>query len=333
MTDKIGELTNSWEDGKVIAVRTEMRTFTSRVAAATMFAARMSEADQQQALQDLSTLLAGTYKRMFLPAYLTRIPTPGNRMYGRARMRFRRVLGELISDYRRTGADHGDALSMLLAAHTDGTPRLTDAEITDQVVILFVGGSDTTANALSWALYNLARHPDAERRLHAEVDTVLSGSAATLEDLERLTFTSQVVTETLRLYPPTPMVTRTVTADTDLGGYPISAGTTLVYSPLTVHHRSDLFADPEQFNPDRWTAPHLAGLPRGAFTPFGGGARKCIGDSFGMTMATLAVATIAARWRLELPPDANVRPILRTFLAPRDLRMTLRARQRSRKRC
>ena len=327
MTERVGALTASWNEGDTVDVLAEIRTLVSGVAATYLFAASMTEADQQQALTDLSILLAGTFQRMFLPPVLARFPFPGNRSYERACVSFRRVLGQLITDYRRSGIDHGDALSMLLAARDDGTPLLTEAEITDEVVSLFVGGSDTTAITLSWALHLLARHPDTERQLHAEIDAVLSGRPATFNDIEHLPFTSNVITETLRLYPPLAMVTRAVTADTELGGYPMAAGSTIVFSPMTVHHRPDLFADPWRFNPERWADLHVSPPQRGTFAPFGGGARKCIGDNLGMTMAVLALASIAARWKLAPLPDARVRPVLRTLLAPRGLRMTVTSRQ------
>ena len=329
ITERAGRLTDSWRYGATIDVPAEMRAFTSQVAVATMFAASMSQAEQKQALDDMSTLLSGTYKRMFMPALLSRLPMPGNRRYKTVRARLRFTLGRLMETYRATGTDHGDVLSKLLSYQEDGTPRLTDEEVVDQILILFTGGSETTANVLSWAVHLVARHPDVETRLHAEADAVLAGRAATLEDLGRLPYTRQVVTETLRLYPPVSMVTRVVTADTELGGHRLRAGCVVVFSPAAVHQHPGLFPEPGRFTPDRWAVhpqPAQPALPRGAFVPFGDGPRKCIGDTIGMTMATLALASIAARWRLEIPAEARVRPVLRTFLAPRGLRATVRAR-------
>jgi cytochrome P450 len=325
ITEEIGKLVGSWRDGAVIDVRAEMRGFTSQVAVTAMFAAAMSQAERRQALDDLSTLLSGTYRRMFMPAFLARLPLAGNRRYETVRTRLRSRLGRLMADYRAAGIDHGDVLSKLLSYTEDGTPRLTDDEIVDQILILFTGGSDTTANALSWAAYLVARHQDVETRLHAEADAVLAGRVAAGEDLENLPYTRQVVTEVLRLYPPVSMVTRTVTADTELGGHRLRAGSVVVFSPGSVHRHPALFPEPGRFDPGRW-AGQQPPLPRGAFVPFGDGPRKCIGDTIGMTMATLALASIAARWRLVIPAGADVRPVLRTFLAPRGVRATLRER-------
>jgi len=326
MTERIGALTSSWRDGATIDVRAELRAFTSQVTITTMFAASMSQAEQRQALGDLSTLLSGTYKRMFLPASFSRLPTPGNRQYEAVRTRLRGTLGRVMTDYRATGTDRGDVLSKLLSHREDGVPLLADDEVIDQLLILFTGGSDTTANALSWALYLLARHPDVETRLHAEAAAVLGDRAAALEDLGRLPYARQVITETLRLYPPVSMVTRVVTADTELGGHRLPARSVVVFTPAAVHRHPGLFPEPGRFVPDRWAGEPQPPLPRGAFVPFGDGPRKCIGDAIGMTMATLTLASIAARWRLEVPAGARVRPVLRTFLAPHGLRATVRAR-------
>jgi cytochrome P450 len=325
MTERIAAMMQTWQNGD-LDVRAELRAFTSGVTVKTMFGAMLSAADQQQALDDLSVMLVGTAMRMFLPPTLARLPVPGNRSYERARVRLRGTLGSLIADYRDSGTDHGDALSMLLSAAGDEDRPLSDEEIIDQIIILFVGGSDTTANTLCWALVELCRHPEVLARLHAEVDEVLAGRTATFEDLHRLEFTRHVITETLRLYPPVSMVTRVVTADAELGGHRIPAGSTVVYSSMAVQRRADVYPDAEQFVPARWAGPDASNLPRGALIPFGEGARKCIGDAFGMTMASLALASIAGRWTFELPDGEGVQPVLRVFLAPRNLRLRIRSR-------
>ncbi|MEU2718779.1 cytochrome P450 [Streptomyces sp. NPDC007205] len=324
MTAVISKMTGQWQDGALLDMRAQMRAYTSQVVATTMFGGALGAADRDRALHDLSTLLAGTYIRMFLPKALTRVPTPGNRAYEQARVRLRTVLGQLIDTYRRTGVDHGDALSMLLSAKDENGQQLTSDEIIDQIVILFIAGSDTTANTLSWAVHLLGRHPTAEQRLHEECAEVLHRRPAAFADLDLLPWTRNIITETLRLYPPAALITRTVTTDTTLGGHRILQGSTIIYSSLAVQHRHDLYPEPEAFAPERWSepAPHP---PRGALTPFGGGPRICIGDKFGMTMAVLGLASIAANWHLH-PHPPQVLPVLRTFLAPRDLRMTVHRR-------
>jgi cytochrome P450 len=179
---------------------------------------------------------------------------------------------------------------------------------------------------LAWAIYLLAGHPDVEQRLQAEVDAVLGGAAARFDDLPKLELTGRVVTETLRMYPPGWSLARTTTTDTHLGKHPIPAGTILIYSPYLLHHLPDCYPDHDRFDPDRWIDGQHAQPPREAFIPFAAGARKCVGDTFAVTEATLVLATLAARWRLQLLPNQHVRPSRSVVLYPRGLRM--RATQR-----
>jgi len=189
-----------------------------------------------------------------------------------------------------------------------------------------VAGTYTTAATLAWALDLLARHPQAEQQLHSEVDSVLRVAPATYTDLPRLQVTERIVTETIRLRTPAWFLTRTVMADTRLGGHLLPAGTSVVYSPYLLHHQPDFYDDPETFDPDRWS-PQRPQPPRHAFIPFASGARKCIGDTFGMTEATLALATITARWRLEhTHGQRQSRPALGLSLRPRELPMQVKPR-------
>jgi cytochrome P450 len=261
---------------------------------------------------------------------LDRLPTPSNRRYVKARTRLRQTLDGIIADRRKSGKDYGDLLSSLLSARdpetADVRQGLSDAEISDQVLTFFSAGG-TTATVLAWALHMLAEHPDLEERLHAEVDAVLSGGAATYEHVPKLKLTSRFITETLRVWPPAWVLTRSVAVDTHLGGHLIPAGTTVVYSPYIVHHRPELYPVPERFDPDRWDSTHRPPPPREAFIPFGGGARKCIGDQFSMVEATLALATIAARWQLRSLSGQSIRPDTSPItLQPRALRMRAIAR-------
>jgi cytochrome P450 len=192
-------------------------------------------------------------------------------------------------------------------------------------VAILLAGIENTASALAWALDFLAQHPEIERQLHTEVDTVLDGAAATHADLPRLEFTNRVINETLRLRPPAWFFTRTVTADTRLGGHFLPAGTNVAYSPYLIHHRPDLHHAPEDFDPGRWD-PQRPQPHRHAMIPFASGARKCPGDTFAMAEATLALATITARWQLEHAPGIQRRPALSLTLKHRALPMRTRPR-------
>jgi pentalenene oxygenase len=322
MTKHIAEVTTSWQDGQVLDVLSAMMTVTARTAVETLFSDALSPAVLGTMLDDFTTILANIYHRVLIPPPLDMLLVVSIRRYDRARVRLRRIISRLITDRRTNGADRGDLLSTLLTARDPAEGEgLSDTETVDQVMTFFLAGSETTATALAWAVYLLALHPDVEHRLHAEVDTVLAGAVARFEDLPKLKLTSGVVTETLRMYPPAWMLARTATIDTRLGAHPIPAGSILFYSPYLLHHLPDRYPDPDRFDPDRWTDGHHAPPPREAFIPFAGGARKCIGDTFAITEATLAVATLAARWRLRLLSGRHVHPARAVLLHPRGLRM------------
>ncbi|MDT3396011.1 cytochrome P450 [Streptomyces sp. B1866] len=327
MTARIDEVIGSWHAGQTLDVLAEMMTLTSRVTAATMFSGTLPPTEQGQILDDVTTVLNGVFWRMFLVPPLDRLPTPGNRSYEQARARLRDTFDRIIAQRRAEGTDHGDLLSALIAAHDpeDHGGGMTDAEIRDTIVTFFIAGTESTASNVAWALDLLARHPEIEQRLHTEVDAVLGGAPAVHADLPRLELTGRVITETLRLYPPNWLFTRTVTADTRLGGHLLPAGTTVAYSAYLIHHRPDLYDRPEVFDPDRWD-PGRPQPPRHAYLPFSTGARKCVGDTFGMNEATLALATITARWRLTHSPGHQARPVPRTTLRPRGLRMRVTPR-------
>jgi cytochrome P450 len=186
----------------------------------------------------------------------------------------------------------------------------------------FFGASDTTASTVAWALSLLAAHPEVERRAQAEVDRVLGGGIPTPQNVADLELLGRVVPETVRLYPIAWLFSRTVTQDTELGGFDLTAGTDLVISPYLIHRRPDIYPEPDRFEPDRWrdSPPN-----RTAYLPFGAGARKCIGDRLALAEATLILAAIMSRWQLVPATTQPVRP--KKFpLAPRRLRMRVRER-------
>jgi cytochrome P450 len=321
MADQCHAVTGAWRDGQIIDALPEMTTLTIRVIAATMFGSALPPAALSQILDDFAAVMDGIYLHMILPGPFGRLPTPGNRRYQRARGRLGRTIGQAIDGYRADGADHGDLLSMLVATR-DNSQSFSDAEITDQILTFLFGGTETSAALLTSALYLLARHPDIQRQLQDEVDTVLAGAMPSYDDLPRLELTGRILTETLRIYPPAWIITRSTTTDTRLGAHFIPAGTVMAYSPYLIHHRPDLHAGPDDFNPGRWANPRA----RDTFIPFGAGARKCIGDAFAMTEATLVLASIARHWQVDFIPGRNARPTPRTTLAPRRMRLRVTAR-------
>jgi cytochrome P450 len=320
MVQEITAVTRTWRQGPLLDVPSETMKISTRVTLALILGSTLPPATFTEMTGHLTALTTPIYQRISLRPPLDRLPLPSNRRCT-AIMGLRAMLTRLIQDRRADRTEHADLLSVLLAPpHTTGDfpsagpdePALSDNEIIDQVVTFFVAGAETTANALAWALDLLARHPEVQQHLHTELDALPPGPAR-FEDLPALTLTRQVLTETLRLYPPAWLLMRRTTCDSHLGAYPVPAGTTLIYSPYLLHHRPDLYPDPERFDPDRWTN---RTPPRHAFIPFGAEARKCIGDIFALTQATLALATITAGWTLHPLTPQPPRPITAGTLKP-----------------
>jgi pentalenene oxygenase len=271
--------------------------------------------------------MAGIYRRLLTPTALERLPTPANRAYDRARAHLHHTVAQIIHNAGLNPGDRGDLLSILLAAGS-APGGLTHEETTDQVIAFFISGIASTASALAWALHLVTIHPEIAERLYAETDAVLAGRIATYDDLPRLDLARRFVTETMRLYPPGWIFTRRVSADTHLAGRLLPAGAVLAYSPYLLHRRPDLFDQPEQFDPDRWLPERATAIPQHAYVPFGAGPRKCIGEAFTLTQATLALASITARWRLQPVTGKAVRPALRATLTPHRLHLHVHARNR-----
>lgn len=329
MSNEIDDVTSGWRDGQVLDVRAEMLQITTRTFMATMFSGSLTPEVLTKALSDVTTIVNGIYHRMVTPPLLGRLPTIDNLRYLRAGAGLRAAIDAIVVDRRKNGDDYGDLLSALLMARDTGDDGvavgLTDTEIRDQLTAFFIAGAETTASALAWALDLLTRHPDVQERLHTETVAVLGASTARFEHLPELTLADHVVSETLRLYPPGWLFTRTVRSETVLGEHVLPAGTTVIYSPYLIQHRGDLYERPEQFEPSRWD---IARTPadRKAFIAFGAGPRRCVGDTFAHTEAVLAVATVAARWQLHARPGGQTRPAIAMALHPRDLRIMVKSR-------
>ncbi|SOB79797.1 cytochrome P450 [Streptomyces sp. 1331.2] len=326
MAEEIAATTAPWRDGDTVDLPAAMYRLATAVTARCLFAAH-DRAGSLPLHESADVITRGVGRRVMLPLPgLDRLPTPGNRRFRRARQTLRETTEQLIADYRATGTDHGDLLSVVLGAQDEDGKGLSDAEIHDQVITFLLAGTETTAATLSWAWTLLAANPAVRRRLHAELDTVLDGRPARHEDLPALPLTARIVSETLRLHPPVWLLSRTVTTATELGGHRVPAGATILFSPYLLHRRADLFPCPDRFDPDRWlTTAHPA---PGTYTPFGLGARRCIGDTFGTTEAVLAIATIAARWTVTPTPGRPVRPTRSASLTPRPFTATLTRRPR-----
>ena len=296
----------NWNDGAVIDIHAHFMQLALEIAAKTLFDADVA-ADAHDVGVALETALASINNRFnslfWLPGWL---PTPNNLQLRRAVRRLDDVLYRIIDERRKRGEDRGDLLSLLLQARDEDGSCMTDQQLRDEAMTLFLAGHETTALALSWTCYLLGQHPEVVADLETELATVLGGRSPAAEDYSRLRYTERVVMESMRLYPPAFGIGREAIQDCEIAGYPISAGMPLFFHQWVIHRDPRFFTDPEQFLPDRWADGLAQRLPKYAYFPFGGGPRLCIGNTFAMMEAVLILATMAQKFRVQLVPHHPV---------------------------
>ncbi|PYS94633.1 MAG: cytochrome P450 [Acidobacteria bacterium] len=333
MLDYAARACAKWQDGATLDLSREMMRLTLAIVAKTLF-----DADVERDAEDVGaafTEIMELFQMLMLPysEYLEKLPLPATRKFERARARLDAVIYRIIEERRTQGADRGDLLSMLIAAQdTEGDGgRMSDEQLRDELMTLFLAGHETTANALTWTWYLLAQHPEVEQRLHAELDEVLnSREHFTVADYPRLRYTEMVVAEAMRLYPPAWVVGRLALKDFQAGEYVVPTGALVLISQYVVQRDPRFFPDPTCFDPERWTHEAREARPAYSYFPFGAGARRCIGEAFAWMEAVLLVATIAHEWRLRLAPNQLVEPQPRITLRPKHgIRMMVERRQRS----
>jgi cytochrome P450 len=328
MVDYADRMRRSWRDGATFDIAREMNRLTLSVVGKTLFDADVES--QAAAVGEALTGVMETFWMQLLPFanLIERLPVPRLRRARMARARLDVIIYRMIADRRASGRDHGDLLSMLLTAQDeDDGGVMTDRQVRDESMTIFLAGHETTANALTWTWYLLGENPDAARRLHDEVDRVLQGRLPSVDDLPRLPYVERVVTEAMRLYPPAWLIGRRAIAEYAFGPYVAPPRAILIMSPFIVQRDARYYRDPERFDPDRWTPEFKASLPRFAYFPFGGGPRQCIGESFAWMELILIVSTLAQTWDLRLVPGHPVVPQpLITLRAKHGMRMTIAAR-------
>jgi cytochrome P450 len=320
MTEYAAKTSARWRDGATLDISREMMRLTLALVGKTLFDADVeSDADEVgRSLTDVMELFG--YLMMPFSELLEKLPLPPQRRFKRARARLDAIIYRIIEERRRSEADRGDLLSMLLfAVDEEGDRRgMTNEQLRDEVMTIFLAGHETTANALTWAWYLLAQNPEAEAALHDELDAVLKGERLpTVEDLPHLRYTEMVVSETMRLYPPAWAVGRLAMEEHEAGGYRIPRGSIVLASQYVMHRDPRFFPDPERFDPLRFTPEAKQSRPQFAYFPFGGGPRRCIGEGFAWAEAVIILATLARRWRLSLAPGQTIKPQPRITLRPK----------------
>lgn len=325
-----GERTRErWQQGETLDMSQEMMRLTLAIVGKTLF-----DADVEHEAREISEAINGVMKLFDrittpFPELLNRLPLPSNFRFLRAKRRLDETIYRIINERRATGRDHGDLLSMLIAAHdTEGDgSSMTDQQLRDEAMTIFLAGHETTANALTWTWYLLSEHPEVEAKMHEEVDRVLQGRLPAADDVPQLQYTEMVLAESMRLYPPAWAMGRQAVNDYQIENVTVPAGSIVFMSPFIMHRNERFYPDPFKFDPERWTAELRAARPKFAYFPFGGGTRVCIGEQFAWMEGILLIATLAQHWRMRLAPDQKVEPKPMITLRPKyGMRMMLERR-------
>jgi cytochrome P450 len=225
---------------------------------------------------------------------------PHARDVERAKDHLNRIIYQRIKEHRQSAQERGDLLSLLMCMENDDGEQMTDIQIRDEVLTLFLAGHESVANALTWTWYLISQHPQVEANLHEEIDAVLGGNAPTFDSVPQLPYTEMVFTEAMRLFPPSWALARFVIKDYHVGGYTIPTDSVIIMSQYVVQRDPRYFPDPGVFDPERWRPDAKAARPRYSYFPFGGGPRRCIGESFSLMQGILLIATLAQQWRMQL---------------------------------
>ncbi len=329
MSEYAARTRDRWQEGEKLDVASEMMRLTLAIVAKTLFDADVENeaAEIGQALTEVLEMFE-TFTSP-LTEILDRLPLPGNRRVQRARARLDETIYRIIEERRARGEDRGDLLSMLLLAQDaegDGG-GMSDEQLRDEAMTLFLAGHETTANALTWTWYLLSENRDVETRLHDEIDRVLAGRLPTVDDVPRLPYTEMVLTEAMRCYPPVWVMSRRALSTYRVGDYSIPAGSIVLLSQYVMHHNERYYPDPFKFDPERWRPEARAERPKHAYFPFGSGPRLCIGEQFAWMEGILIIATFAQRWKMRLVPNHPVKMQPLITLRPRyGMRMTIEQR-------
>lgn len=316
MIDYASAYHQAWADGEVRDINDDMFKLSMYIVSKTLFDINMnsmSDGASQIGLaihrfQEISD------KRFHQPLLSPKwLPTKANREVDTIRTFLDETVEQMINERRSSDGglnDKGDLLSMLLNSTYEDGSEISRSHLMDELITLFVAGHETTSNALTWTFYLVAKHPEVQQRLQAELDDVLSGKAPTFEDLEKLSYTEMVIKESMRLYPPAwTLNSRQANEDVLVGDYLIPKNKIIFVAPIANHHNPRYFPNPETFDPERFSPENEKRLPRYAYMPFGGGPRVCIGNSFAMMEAKVALATLAKNYSFETVAEQEIEPL------------------------
>ena len=317
-----------WQAGSTLDISVEMMKLTLAVVGKTLFSADV-ESEATEIGAALTSVLQ-MFDMLMLPfsEYLEMLPLPAVKRFEKGRDTLDKIIYRIVAERRASCEDKGDLLSMLLMAQDeeDGS-GMSDKQVRDEALTLFLAGHETTANALTWTWYLLSQNPDCEARMHAEIDQVLHGRTPGFDDFPELRYTEMVFAESMRLYPPAWGVGRAAIEPFEIAGVEVPAKAICITSPYVMHRDARFFPDPERFDPERWTPEARQARPKFSYFPFGGGSRVCIGERFAWLEGVLILAAIASKWKLRLQPGhpVEILPLI-TLRTKHGMRMTVEPR-------
>jgi pentalenene oxygenase len=330
MIGLVRRLVGQWPESEPRAVFEEMNELVLAAFLVALFGTDLPDAVGREFPRLLPEIMRGTIRHTVLPGWLAGLPLPAQRRYHAAMARLRQLVDETIDHYQRWEGDEErpELFRTLMTARDSETGEgLSRGQLQDEVISLLGGSVENTGTTLAWALYEISRNPEVERRLHEEIETVCGGRPLHTEDLPSLDYTRRLLQETMRCYGPVWLITRRTADAVTLGGCHIPGDTDVVYSPYILQHDPAVFPDPYRFDPDRWASDRGSEIPRGSFVAFGAGNRQCIGESFAWTEMMIILVEIASRWRLAVASDRPVKPVAYVTVNPgNELRMTPRGR-------
>ena len=329
MAEVTQERLDQWQDGQALDIHAELVLLTRSIVSRSLFGSDVDDEDREiettidRLVNDFSKL---TDSPVLIPLA---VPTPTNLRFRRDREKLDRLVFRFIERRRREPGDRNDLISMLLRAQDEDGSRMTDRQLRDEVITLFLAGHETTASALTWAIYLLTAYPEAAQRLAQEADRVLGGRPPTAEDVPHLTYAENVFKEAMRLYPPNWIMGRETTEPIEVRGRIIPKGWNLLISPWVIHRDPRWFDEPDTFRPERWESEGVKNLPTCAYLPFGAGPRQCIGRHFAMMEGVIILASIVQRYRLHRDLSRPVVPLPLVSIRPKGgLVVTVERRQR-----
>lgn len=302
MVDYALRASERWRDGQTVDLSEEMMRLTLGIVGKTLFDADV-ESESGEVGVAMTTVME-LFDTLTIPFFevLSKLPLPQLRRFDAARTRLDQIIFKMVADRRNRGIDRGDLLSMLLLAQDDEEDGATmsDEQLRDELMTIFLAGHETTANALTWTWYLLSQHPEIESKLHQEIDSVVGSRRPTESDVAQLRFTEMVLSESMRLYPPAWGIGRLAKVDCEIGGYFVPRKSVVVVSQYVMHRDERYYQNPLAFDPQRWIPELRDTRPTFSYFPFGGGPRRCIGEGFAWMEGILLLAILAQRWQFRL---------------------------------